>query len=720
MRVYPKEVTHAIGVHEGHDSIFVSLEATLFNFKSLPIQKVSTSFSDGHWQEEMQFILDTESRWMEGRVGLQLKQKMFVASDDPIIATASISHHLFSNWLHEGGEHSVEIQMDRTSLALEDELTRTMLFLSVKVAAEKVSHQIMDAKTSLTSVVHMQVDEKWSKEIEPHIQNHVEFALEVPTLPGISHDSALVSVNCTVPCSNFCLHSISGAKSQPILSHEAESLNVRVLANRSSLSTRQKRNAAKEAACTHTATYSVSNATSSDDEQTRTTVISNTIPQIGAHRLQLVPTSNVSRSGKKIKATAVHLSMAPQQIITLQPTLDGSTKGDEIKDMDSLDFNVVANHATVRTNLVFQSIGELHGEITSGTSNSVLDVPEDSNMQAKVSSNFETGADPNLLASIKGVSFANHKLLAIIRKNRHSKPNVTSELVIASQNSDSSGLGIEPLHIISGKPDHASEDPVDGVKLDASKGCWSHVGSSLALCFGAVHMMMARFSGRFRRTKRLATVQPISDALDVESEMETLKLSEKRRHQIENSKLQAKKLLEELDNVDKGSEIGPAQVTQDVYDAVEAKLFVAMSQLKDAFFNLPKRAVKVSHVSSIQEFMKNIPTGNSSPFQRLTGIQHFLQSKWIDCDSMLQIMTWIKSPQEEVKFFECMAMRVIDKQGLMMIARRFVFAHGTKFVALKTVERLLVLSNKDTHAREKRRASHFRHENFDGEHDLSD
>ena len=78
------------------------------------------------------------------------------------------------------------------------------------------------------------------------------------------------------------------------------------------------------------------------------------------------------------------------------------------------------------------------------------------------------------------------------------------------------------------------------------------------------------------------------------------------------------------------------------------------------------------------------------------------------------IMTWIKSPQEEVKFFECMAMRVIDKPGLMMIARRFVFAHGTKFVALKTVERLLVLSNKDTHAREKRRASHFRHENFDG------
>jgi hypothetical protein len=53
-------------------------------------------------------------------------------------------------------------------------------------------------------------------------------------------------------------------------------------------------------------------------------------------------------------------------------------------------------------------------------------------------------------------------------------------------------------------------------------------------------------------------------------------------------------------------------------------------------------------------------------------------------------------------------MRVIDKQGLMMIARRFVHAHGTKFTALKTVERLLVVSSKDTHARKLRRESHFR------------
>jgi hypothetical protein len=52
----------------------------------------------------------------------------------------------------------------------------------------------------------------------------------------------------------------------------------------------------------------------------------------------------------------------------------------------------------------------------------------------------------------------------------------------------------------------------------------------------------------------------------------------------------------------------------------------------------------------------------------LDAIQHFLQSKWIECDSMLKIMTWIRSPPDEVKFFESMALRVTDKQGLMMIA----------------------------------------------------
>ena len=71
----------------------------------------------------------------------------------------------------------------------------------------------------------------------------------------------------------------------------------------------------------------------------------------------------------------------------------------------------------------------------------------------------------------------------------------------------------------------------------------------------------------------------------------------------------------------------------------------------------------------------------------------------------MHIMTWIKSPPEEVKFFECMAMRVIDKSGLARIACKFIHTVGTKFVALKTVDRLIALSNKNSQAREQRKAS---------------
>jgi hypothetical protein len=68
-------------------------------------------------------------------------------------------------------------------------------------------------------------------------------------------------------------------------------------------------------------------------------------------------------------------------------------------------------------------------------------------------------------------------------------------------------------------------------------------------------------------------------------------------------------------------------------------------------------------------------------------------------------MSWIKSPSEEVKFFEFSSMRVTDKQGLAMIASRFIHTKGTKFVALKTIERLLALSHKNVNARNQYRAT---------------
>ena len=70
---------------------------------------------------------------------------------------------------------------------------------------------------------------------------------------------------------------------------------------------------------------------------------------------------------------------------------------------------------------------------------------------------------------------------------------------------------------------------------------------------------------------------------------------------------------------------------------------------------------------------------------------------------MLQIMTWIKDPTEQVRFFECMAMRIVDKERLSTIACKFIHRVGTKFVALKTVERLLDLSNKQSKSRAQRK-----------------
>ena len=70
---------------------------------------------------------------------------------------------------------------------------------------------------------------------------------------------------------------------------------------------------------------------------------------------------------------------------------------------------------------------------------------------------------------------------------------------------------------------------------------------------------------------------------------------------------------------------------------------------------------------------------------------------------MAQILTWIKSPPEEVRFFECLAMRIVDKQGLARIASRFIHTKGTKYVALKTVERLIAQAKKDALSSVKRK-----------------
>ena len=141
--------------------------------------------------------------------------------------------------------------------------------------------------------------------------------------------------------------------------------------------------------------------------------------------------------------------------------------------------------------------------------------------------------------------------------------------------------------------------------------------------------------------------------------------------------------------------------------------------LKVAYFDLPKRGkgIKITPVSALAQVMKSYNAANSTAHQRFSAMQHYLQSKYIDCESMLQIMTWIKDPTEQVRFFECMAMRVIDKQHLSTIACKFIHRVGTKFVALKTVERLLDLSSKQTKSRKQRLDFHLI-TNFEDDQDI--
>ena len=680
MRLYPEEVVDAVGVE--HDSIVLALQATLFTSKFLPIQKVSTSFSDGHWQEEMIFFLDTESRWMEGRFVLELKTKN-IALDDVIIATASISPHRFLDWLHEGGEHSVHIEMDRTCAALDGELVLPKLFFTVKIAAEKISsHRTLNIEAPLESAIDQpSMDDRRSDE---EIKNPNQKAWEVPALPGIPDENDVFSIARTE-----CFHCLSDS-AQPVT---------------------------LEAAFTNTNSITVA-ASSTDDEDTKTMDSSSVMSTIGARRFESVQPLNRSCSAE-LADSAFRTSMSSMVYqrkngrpnLFLQPVEEGSKKGAQIEMQNPSvsDSKLASKHDILQKKMVSKTPFEL-GLLEFRSCKSEKHVHE-----SKIQ---ETYTHPNLRASIKGVSFVNQRLLTIIKKNRDSKCDAAANSIIASKNSDSSAL-VEPLQPICRNSDYAVMVPVEEINHNSAIGCLHRIGSSLALLFAAAQIMLARVFGQLfqcHRRKRLVTVRPLDDVLDVESEVETLNqmnLSEQRRRTISNGKLEANKFLKELD-MDNDTVI-PADISpeKDVYDPIEAKLVLAVSQLQNSFFNLPKRAKKIIPVSLIAQFMKTMATGNTTAHQRLAAIQLFLQSKWIDCESLLQIMTWIKSPPEEVKFFECMAMRILDKQGLAMIARRFIYAHGTKFVALKAVERLLVLSNKDTHARELRRASHFRQDDID-------
>ena len=653
MRIYPEEVINAIGVQEGHESTFVALEATLFTSKSLPIQKVSTSFSDGHWQEEMKFILDTENRWMEGRFVLELKTKN-VASDDTVIATASISAQHFLDWLQEGGEHSVQIEMDRTFPALHDEIALTMLFFTVKVATERISLlRTLNIEAPLKSSIAQLIDDKSSvSAIEPHNQNAFEVLDKVLELPGIP------------------IEDVEGQNAAPCLTN---SLQPDILG-----AVHIK---------TDFATFALS---STDDEDENHANTSNTLSAKGVRRFDSVPTSNRSCSAD----SAARLSLLSMLFFqrknegpkpNLKPVQEGSKEGEQIKMLNPslLDYELVSNHAVT---LVSKTHLNLVTRLGNSSENHFVDE----------STNLETDKDPNFVETIKSVSFAYQR-------------DFKSDVAADSSKNDSS-VPVEQLKATSGIPDHATIE----IDQHPARRCFDQVGSSLKVWFATAQIIVARVFGQCHRRKRLASVRPVREVLDdAETCIEALNLSEQRRHAIFNGKLKAKQFLEEFET-DKDTEF-PAEIgsENDSHDPVGAKLIFAISQLQNAFFNLPQRAKKITPISLIEQCMKTLPAGNSTAHQRLDAIQHFLQSKWIECDSMLKIMIWIRSPTDEVTFFESMAMRVTDKHGLMMIARRFIYAHGTKFVALKTVERLLVLSKKDTQARNHRRASHFRVDDFD-------
>jgi hypothetical protein len=718
MKVYPEEVVNVIGVHERHDAIFVAVEATLFNSKSLPIQKVATSFSDGRWQEEMKFILDTESRWIEGRFVLELRQKMFSSLNDPIIGSAEISPQRCLDWLQEGGEHSLQIEMKRTSSALKDELTRTFLLLTVKVAAERISSdQKLNAETAANPVIgdHFHAS---SVAGESPVHNDSNISDIVPsTLPGIPDKSSTTLGSAAEPCLAEPFHeshltAATEFESPPadIAGGTGKEKTFPGVARRIALTFRWKKSANKGISA------AVSQSVSSTDDEAETIVdVDSAISTKSVRKLELAPNSNRVTSAEFIQSKATRLSLsslmyqrrATDSRTMLAPVQDDSRKQAQNKILKSLDSELAAHNAESRKSSPALEIGT-NDHASHGSTSNKGDIEQSQELQTTP----ETGISPNFVASIKGVSFANQKLLAIIKKNRVAKSDAPADSIVIMQNPSAS---VETSQSVSPKLKEAAIKPVEQISHHSETSCWSvcvTLGSLLKLWFKVIWRLLTRTGSR----QNLATVQPFREVLDVESEIEIMRAAEDRRIKVQNSKLAAKKLLDDLETAN--DEKSPSKIGPDRDDDhVETKLVLAISQLKSAFFDLPQRAVKITPVSAVAQVMKALATGNSTAHQRFTTIQNYLQSKWIDCITMQHIMTWIKSPPEEAKFFECMAMRVVDKEGLAKLASKFIHSVGTRFVALKTVERLLILSNKDTHARAQRKASFSAAEQCDDDQD---
>lgn len=717
MTVYPEEVVNVIGVHDRNDAIFVAVEVTLLNSENLPIQKVTTSFSDGRWQEEMKFILDTESKWIDGKLILELKQKMFASRDDPIIGTASISPRRCLDWLQEGGEHSVQLEMVRTPAALKDEQARTLLFLTVKVAAERVStcqNQNIQG-TEKQIIVHSHSLDAIESKIQIASQNELIVPVDVPGIPDVSD---IVSVKAASPCHLSCDSNEEGTEKPQSTSTtsdtEKDAIKFQTVSKRISLMTRWKTKTFQKDSVELAVVHEAVTATSStDDEEEQLNDVANTSSATSGRKLELAPNSNRPISSEFVESKAARLSFnsmvyqrrAGGSKVTLAPVLDDSERRSQMKILKTLDSELATCTSELCKVLEQRpDVGTLHSlESHTATARTAEPIEE--------SAVFGTGVDPNFVASIKGVSFANQKLLAIIKKNRDAKCDAPPDSHTVNQKAvDSAVLQGVPLKDESVASKNTATQHDEGTNLNRAKDCWSDLGRVMKKWFHAAKIMLIRVFGRFRVRKRLATVQPIRDVLDVESEIEAMNVAEERRQKVYNTKLAAKKLVEELETANDYFTASKVPLDQDD-GAIESKLVIAISRLKGAYFDLPNRAVKVTPVSAIVQVMKSLAAGNSTAHQRLTTIQNYLQSKWIDCESMMHIMTWIKSPPDEVKFFECMAMRVIDKSGLARIASKFIHTVGTKFVALKTVDRLLAMSNKNSQAREQRKA-------YAGQHDL--
>jgi len=758
MRVYPEEVINAIGVHARNDVIFVAVEATLCSSKSIPIQKITTTFSDGRWQEEMKFIVDTDKMWMEGRFNLELRQKMFASSDDPIIATASISLRRCVDWLQEGGEHSIQIEMNQTSAALKDELTRTMLCLSVKVAAERISTEQTTSVAACEVLPGLKNEQSVIKNYHViPIQNEAPTDDAVPAaLPGIPDEpcaaAETTSVSCKLdlpvePISNSntinqptAAESTGGAKCESLEVKDdvtvATSGQKKFQSVRNALTfTRWIKPASQEAEVIESVTAAskpqISN--SSDDEEQNVIDADNAAETKSGRRLELAPNSNRSRSVEFIDSRALRQSMMSLMYqkkainasnVILVPVDEDSSKRVQSKMLRSLDSDLSVKNEELRKNNV-----QFHESLSIGMPAHETQIHETaaptevSAEPLQAASEHNSGIGANFVATIKGVSFANQRLREISRKNRAAKavlPTISTNAIATTYDADSPALAVQhvfdaqPVQLISGTTATVTVAPIEEIDNNSTTGCWSEkgLGGKLKLRFSTAWRWLQIFFGRIRSTRGAASIQPFREVLDVETEIQTVQLAEERRLQIQASKLAAKKLLELDDFVDADGLV--INDPDNDLDAIEEKLVNAISQLKQSYFELPHRAVKITPVAALTKLMKAY-AGSSAPHQRMTAIQNFLQSKWISCQSMVHIMNWIKSPPEEVKFFENLSMRVIDKEGLAAIAYRFTKTSGTKHVALKSVERLLALSKKDAQSQSQRKVHAAPAQNIDEE-----